>query len=135
MGRHGLAPLLLTWLALACGEPAPPEEAGTVEGLSFGLCGANVASVDVVPGEAGHSVYVALEPDATLEFAELTGAHVGESLAITYGGLLVWEGTIQARITSGVIATPATPETEARGLADVLEALPEAPCGPGGSGS
>lgn len=124
-----LATIVLGLLVVSCNEVAQLEAPPVSSSLRFALCSANVASVEVVPGAEGHALYVALERDAADAFAALTAAHVGEPLAITYGGLALWEGTIRARIASGVISTAATPEAEARALAAALESLPPAPCG------
>ena len=129
MPIRALAMIVLGLLVASCNEATPPEAPPVPGPLRFALCSANVSSVDVVPGPEGHALYVALARDAAEAFAALTEAHVGERLAITYGGLALWEGTIRARIASGVISTAATPEPEARALAAALESLPPAPCG------
>ena len=133
--RRAVTVIALGLLVASCNEVAEDEAPPVSNSLRFALCSANVASVDVVPGPEGHALFVALEREAAEAFAALTEAHVGETLAVTYGGLALSEGTIRARIASGVISTPATPEAEARALAAALESLPPAPCGAHGASS
>lgn len=67
---------------------------------------ADYAEVISVPDEARHVVLLEMEEALAADFAELTGASVGETMTVLLCGEPLFEPVVQARIDGGRVILP-----------------------------
>lgn len=118
--------LVFSFLALMSGGDSSDP-------LRYALCAERVASVEVMAPRArqpGWSVVVQLTPEASEEFAQVTGGNVGRMLEVVHGEEVFLRAAVRARIRSGTLLRPGyASQAEAEGVREAIGDVGSCPAG------
>ena len=98
--------------------------------LRFSLCNDNIEWAVKSSYWNNHAIAIQLKPDATIEFAKLTGNNIGQPLEILFNNKVVVSAIIETRIPNGRISIKLNSRKEAKKLhKDLLKSTPNQLCG------